>query len=297
MINKNANWFKYDENRIRRRQMPEPYSNIWIGSDPTDGMTKETADSFDAIINVSCTECAFFYPSNPKQKMYWYPINESGHWGYGVFFFTKKILDFHHKKGDKIYLHCHAGIHRSPTIFIWWLVSQGHSVEEAICIELGSKATPERIKELQEEEYFDYKIWSDRDEGIIPYKLEKMYKRMQKKQDMSLAEVLLHGGPIDRSIEVLCMGHQVRVEHLRRMRYWSNIKQIIKWIVTYYDRRKKGLVVVKHSDCVQTICKKEDAERVTQDWTAHRAEWMNKHIEDNKKLRAMWDAYDKRNPS
>lgn len=69
-------------------------------------MTEESAKSYDAIVNVSCSPCAYFHPAFPGQYMHWYPVNEMGEWSYGYFYWLVKVLDFHYEKGHKVYLHC-----------------------------------------------------------------------------------------------------------------------------------------------------------------------------------------------
>lgn len=109
-----------------------PYDNIFIGSSPLDGVkSKKWANQFDAIVNVSCTEEALFEPSKQSQRTYWYPVNECGEWSYGFFVWAFKILDFHFEKGHKIYVHCHAGVYRSPSIVKWWLFYKGHGLEDS----------------------------------------------------------------------------------------------------------------------------------------------------------------------
>lgn len=118
--------------------MPEPYNNIFIGSDPRDGSTKEWADQFDAIINVSCTQGVLFEPSRVDQRTYWYPVNEIGEWSYAYFIYIFKVIDHHYRAGHKIYIHCHAGAYRSPSIFRWWLVTcENKTLEKANEIERG----------------------------------------------------------------------------------------------------------------------------------------------------------------
>jgi hypothetical protein len=56
-------------------------------------------------------------------RHYWYPINEASDWGYGPFFWSKRILDFHTERNDRILVHCSAGVHRSPMIVLAWLLS------------------------------------------------------------------------------------------------------------------------------------------------------------------------------
>lgn len=136
MCNKKE-WYQYDKTECRMRQCLAPYENIWIGTTPNDGMTEEDAKSFDAIVNVSCTPCVLFSPARPDQRIYWYPVNEGGQWSYAYFVLMFSVLDFHHSKGHKIYVHCHAGAYRSPTIVTLWLEYRG----ERKAMEIAQRVT------------------------------------------------------------------------------------------------------------------------------------------------------------
>src|SRR5579863_8548765 len=79
-------WYDQPRNFVDPYRLKPPYDNVYVGPDPHDGMTKEFADQFDAIVNVSSTECATFEPSRPDQRTYWYPIIEMGRWSLGYLF-------------------------------------------------------------------------------------------------------------------------------------------------------------------------------------------------------------------
>lgn len=127
-------WYEGPDDKyggVRGHWCREPYNNIFIGSSPRDGADKEWADQFDAIVNVSCTEEALFEPSRPDQRTYWYPVNEGGEWSYAFFLMMFKILDHHYKAGHKIYVHCHAGAYRSPSIVRWWIYTKTSNFEKS----------------------------------------------------------------------------------------------------------------------------------------------------------------------
>ncbi len=179
-------------------------------------MTEESAKSYDAIVNVSCSPCAYFHPAFPGQYMHWYPVNEMGEWSYGYFYWLVKVLDFHYEKGHKVYLHCHVGAYRSPHAAIFWLMSRGHTHEEAVEIEYNN---PERVKEYKEErggQHWKYKLTYCYRMGNIPKNVAELFKRMRENPTWSLAGVLLHGKKwIERSPEV--MGNK-----RSRFRYWMH---------------------------------------------------------------------------
>lgn len=114
-------WYKQERDIARFSPCAKPYENIIIGTYPSDGMTQETADSFDAIVNVSCTSSTLFYPSNPNQRTYFVPVLEMGVWNYSAFVSFFMIMEHHHKLGHRIYVHCAAGAYRSPTMTMIWL--------------------------------------------------------------------------------------------------------------------------------------------------------------------------------
>jgi protein-tyrosine phosphatase len=132
-------WYGHETDKINleKCKCASPFDNIYITPTPRDGLTKESADSFDAIINVSHSPEVLFQPSRPDQRTYWYPVNELGEWSYAYFAYMFKVLDYHHGKNHKMLIHCHAGAYRSPTIVRCWLRYKGYCVEEAYDIVTG----------------------------------------------------------------------------------------------------------------------------------------------------------------
>ena len=96
-----------------------PDYKIVVGGEDTG--TLLSAKTPDVIINVGDYVDGFF--GRRSQFYYWYPINELSKWGYGPFYWSKKILDYHTNRKDSIFLHCAAGAHRSPMILVAWLKS------------------------------------------------------------------------------------------------------------------------------------------------------------------------------
>lgn len=142
-------WFDQPKTLARWYKLKPPYDNIVVGCDPGDGMTKADADQFDAIVNVSSTRCSVFEPSRPDQRTYWYPVIEMGRWSHGYLMWLVEVLDTHYERGDKIYLHCHAGAFRSPSAALLWLESRGHTKEEALIIDDDNSGGTYRIQERQ----------------------------------------------------------------------------------------------------------------------------------------------------
>lgn len=119
-------WAYQKNNNVRGFYIDVESTRIFVGCDPLDGMTNSGAKTFDVWINVADSPCNTFFPTSNKPRMYWYPIQELSFWGYGPFYWIKRILDFHvlEKPVNKIYLHCHAGANRSPTVLFYWLLSR-----------------------------------------------------------------------------------------------------------------------------------------------------------------------------
>ncbi len=144
-------WYEHEEVKIGYGACPEPYQNIVIGSYPMDGATKEWADQFDAVVNVSCNHSSLFEPSRPDQRTYWYPLNEGGQWSYAYFALMFKVLDFHYEKGHKVYVHCAAGAYRSPTIVMRWLEYRGMNIVDAYNISHGENARLSKWRDEKQE--------------------------------------------------------------------------------------------------------------------------------------------------
>jgi len=123
-------WCDSDHDYARFHPLAEPFGNIFVGSDPSDGMTRETAQSFDVFLNVSDSPSNYF-DGLEGQRMHWTPISEMGYWGYAPLYFCKMVLDHHYKKKDRVYVHCHAGAHRGPMMAMCWLLSNGKTLKEA----------------------------------------------------------------------------------------------------------------------------------------------------------------------
>jgi len=196
-------------------------------------MTEETAKQFDAIVNVSCSPCAYFHPAFPGQAMHWYPVNEMGQWNYGYFYWLVKVLDFHYKKGHKIYLHCHAGAYRSPHAAIFWLMSRGHTHEEAIEIEWNDPERTKRWKEERDGSMWKYKLTYCYRQGNIPKGVDKLFKRMREHPTWSFAGIMLHD-PWIASVPETAGTFRMRFSRWKHKTFWFYYKP--KW---YIKRRKQ----------------------------------------------------------
>lgn len=109
-----------------------PLFKIDIGRHPIDDgfNCKLDLSEYDVIFNVSDNPYVKDIVSNEK-KVYWFPISEFGNWGYNLFFWFTHLMDNSIERGLKIYLHCQAGMHRSPILGYLYLRSKGMSIKEA----------------------------------------------------------------------------------------------------------------------------------------------------------------------
>lgn len=133
----NRDWFNSEQDGFRARILLSPYDNITVGSCPLDGMTLETAQSFDSFINLCENPLYSLDDRKPglRTAYYWIPIKELEVWGENKIESIRDILDFEYDNQRKVYLHCAAGTNRSPCVAMNWLmISRGHSLEEAAFI-------------------------------------------------------------------------------------------------------------------------------------------------------------------
>ena len=169
-------WCRHRKTKTRSYQLLPPYDNIFVGNDPTDGMTRKYADQFDALVNVSDTMSESLEPSRLGQIMHWSPVHEGGRWNYSYLYWLKKIMDFHYDAGHKIYLHCHAGAYRSPSAAVLWLMSRGLSQRAA-----------DRI-DHDKPKYSLSHMW--RRHKQLPPQVDLFFKIMRKHPDYDLASIL-----------------------------------------------------------------------------------------------------------
>jgi len=208
-------WYQQEKTNTLYRQMPKPYDNIFVGKHVRDGFTEEEGKSFDVIINLSDSPNSVFEPARPDQRIYWHPINELGHWGYGVFYWSKHILDYHYQQRHKIYIHCASGTHRAPAIFRWWLVSRGMTIQQAFKIQNDGEYPWHRYKKKDRKRMKDHLLFYDRDMGVLPQHLEKLYKEMKKHPTWGIMGFLRH---LDTTPECVAQGYQEKKKKLHRKR-------------------------------------------------------------------------------
>jgi hypothetical protein len=143
----------------------------------------ETMMDHDVLMNVS-DEGPYGSIDIPKKIIHWCPINEFGYWGYHTFFWTVRVLDEAIEYDKRIYLHCHAGAHRSPMIGYLYLRSLGHSPEEAIALFDEKFAIGERTNWLEET------FQNDVEYGRIPADVVQFMKDVRAYPNGSLMGVM-----------------------------------------------------------------------------------------------------------
>jgi len=239
------NWCEKETTECRYRVLPPPYDNIYIGSDPRDGMTKEFADSFDAFINVNDAPGNHFYPSKIGQIMHWYPIQEMGYWGYAPFYWFKHVMEFHWNQKHKIYVHCAAGAYRSPTMVEYWLRSLGKTPMEAARIVA-------RHEHLDDRWYRFHLEYPTIHSGNIPKEIAELYRRFNQNPRYSLGGLVYTENPIERTKEIL--GTSERVSSFLRRKRFKYYYEFKDWL--WYKRKDIGLYLTGMVEIKEGICTK-----------------------------------------
>ena len=108
--------------------------NIYVTPDPTEGVLNQSGlgffssisklREFAAIVNVSDTSCLTFATQAEGIPSFWFPIQETGAWGYAPFFGAAKVLD-QFGKTEPVIIHCHAGVNRSYCVAYAIMLAEG----------------------------------------------------------------------------------------------------------------------------------------------------------------------------
>ncbi len=229
-------WYEHEKNKLGYHQCLAPYDNIFVSSYPSDGATKEWADQFDAIINVSCNPDVLFEPSRPDQRTYWYPLNEMGEWSYAYFAYIFKILNFHHGKGHKILVHCAAGAYRSPSAIFRWLEYKGHKLLDAYEISRGRRHTEKGKKEDLTSGLMHFKLFYNYIMGNMPPNYQEYMERLKENDKTGYTFVSslekFDGGPISDS-------RQIRAYRLQNADFFHDLKRRIKSKISDFKDKHK----------------------------------------------------------
>jgi len=221
-------WCEAKEDLARGSALGEPYQNVIIGTDPRDGMTPETAKSYQAIVNVSDSEGAYFHPAYPGQAMHWIPLNEMGYWGYAAWFKIIKVLEHHHNLGHKIYLHCAAGAYRSPTAAMFWILYRDVSWRE--CLKILWPGRDELLKDPQHVAW--KKSFPFRNGNVRPGIWEFLWRMQQAPKTHSLSAILSYVYP-DSYHKYLEYTPEVRSYNLLEKKSWHRFWKTPKDKIRY----------------------------------------------------------------
>jgi len=110
---------------------------------------------YAAVVNVSDSPGRAFSSPVPH---FWFPIHETGFWGYHAFYGAAKVFDKFRDQGQ-ILIHCHGGISRSPSVafaialseFQSWVQAEeafgyyGKRYGDAYRVELNRKRIPKDV--------------------------------------------------------------------------------------------------------------------------------------------------------
>jgi hypothetical protein len=167
-----------------------PSLKISIGNHPE--IYPEDRDiiyDYDTIINVSDDPFKSLARKNQSTlcQIHWFPINEFGYWTYQPFFWIAHILMDNIDKENKVYLHCHAGAHRSPMMAYVYLRGLGNSPDEAF--KLFEEHTDIDLKD-KSANWLEEIFKNDVEYGRIPEDIVEFMKFVLKNPTRSLMEVM-----------------------------------------------------------------------------------------------------------
>ncbi len=156
---------------------------IDIGNHPNMQKNKqEILDAYNVIINVSDDPAYDVDKNGPK--IHWHPINEFGYWTYQPFYWIVHTLNHYIKERCRIYVHCHAGVHRSPMISYLYVRSLGKSPEEAYAM------LDEPLALGHSGNWLEAVFQSDVEAGRIPADIVEFMQDVHKHPDKSMMSIM-----------------------------------------------------------------------------------------------------------
>ncbi len=161
-----------------------PKYHIEIGDHPMfDGIDK-IVTKYNAIINVS-DDVPYPNEPYPDTAIHWFPICEFGYWTYQPFYWIVRIMDRYVENHAKIYVHCHAGAHRSPMMVYLYLRSLGNTPDEAYDL-FDDKFSLDG----QRHNWLEEVLTNDIEYGRIPSDVVEFMKDVRKDSDASMMSVM-----------------------------------------------------------------------------------------------------------
>lgn len=169
-----------------------PTLKIDIGSHPTANsvfpIREGELDKYNVFLNVSDD-----VPYMMTAETHWFPINEFGYWTYQPFYWLVRLMDKAVKENNNIYLHCHAGMHRSPMMGYLYLRSLGNSPDEAFSKFHDTMVLVGDANKNWLEETFQ----NDVEYGRIPADVVEFMKDVRKYEKDSLMHIMKKRGGLD----------------------------------------------------------------------------------------------------
>jgi len=165
-----------------------PTLKIDIGTHPTANTVTPPRpgelDKYNFFVNVSDDEP--YQMNKPDTEVHWFPVNEFGYWTYQPFYWITRLMDRAVEEKKDVYLHCHAGAHRSPMMGYLYLRSLGHNPDEAFkLLEEGWKVGADVTKNWLEETFLN-----DVEYGRIPEDVVQFMKDVRNNPKDSLMTVM-----------------------------------------------------------------------------------------------------------
>src|ERR1035437_7396273 len=159
--------------------------------------TEITNSDYEYYINVSdeyIPSCAIAAMQSSKQY-FWFPMNEvSGDMGLDSLYAALQILWIAEEQNAKVYLHCHAGANRSPTVadayfFLRTKKHRGRKEVDGIKINFG-------MDKVEENQSINNRLLENIENGNLPAK--KILERFFGKCETAFGkEIASKGGMLD----------------------------------------------------------------------------------------------------
>jgi len=123
---------------ILRHPVQVEGSKVFTGPTPEhpDREIIKSLESFDVIINVSDTPGLSFETKGLELKAgcktFWFSIPEAFEWDIGTLDAALTTLDWAQSKNLSVYVHCHGGACRAPTVCALWTLTRKNASKEQL---------------------------------------------------------------------------------------------------------------------------------------------------------------------
>ena len=198
-----------------------PSLKLEIGDHPiiyADHEPESRVDKYESIFNFSDEPpYGINKKAHPETEVHRHPINEFGYWTYQPFFFMVHLMDDAVARDRNVYVHCHAGAHRSPMMTYLYLRSLGNSPDEAYAlfddkyVVLGEKSN-----------WLEETFQNDVEYGRIPADIVEFMKDVRKNKDISMMHVMKKRGGLDVSEKAKAKGSEKKPVGKEQLWQWKN---------------------------------------------------------------------------